>query len=762
MVETRGRVNQLVRRPIKAILSTVAPMLGRRQVALLLLATDRIGATNRVSVVLLDEAERRLAGGRSHIASVTELCGQLLAKQKFGDAQHARTLALLGMAEQKSGRNEVAITHLRKALSIRPSQTEWRVELLEAAAAAGDHTAFYNHLDRRARTRLKPAQLAKLLARLARACRSAERWQCAADAYHHASRLDPANKGYRDQFAHAERLAPDWGFYSGDPDRAWRLADYPLASVHGLAGPVSNYSISGWIPASSGDTRVTFALNGTVIADVQASIPVTLPDGQEYLQFSRILKGVWSFASAGDTLTVESARAQLAIVNSGSKFEFDGTKLSRADELIARLSDNHVINKYGAVRKSILVDAEWQANVIDLYERLRKDLEDGLGITLFPFYGTMLGAVREQNFISHDNDFDTAYISAHSEPDMVRQEFKDVCRFLISRGYRLSAKKSHTWVALPDTNYKLDIFYSWFNKDDHFETSYAHHGPQASKSGGFFEFKTEKLGDFNIPVPLAAEDILLQLYGHGWHEPDPGFTHQRSTRTVDPKSQLTISDMTDIYWSEFYRDHGSARASRFAEFVSSYFPTKGTIVEFGCGAGRDGLYFALHGWSALCCDRSFEAVARAAEAIDGKGLSVQFETVDASSATNIEAFLARHSESLDDAQPLVVYLRFFLHAIDETAQSTLLDTLTRTLTGDFYLCAEFRTIEDRNLAKEHGNHYRRYVDDTKFAMQLSSRWGFEVKHAESGRGLSPYGEEDPHLARIIAFRPASRHPQRNS
>jgi hypothetical protein len=396
-----------------------------------------------------------------------------------------------------------------------------------------------------------------------------------------------------------------------------------------------------------------------------------------------------------------------------------------------------------------------RAGMVDFYARLRGDVDHILGVTLFPFYGTMLGAVREHDFISYDNDFDTAYISEHSEPDKVRQEFKDLCHQLLARGYDIEVTSTRTWVTVPGMSEKIDIFFAWFNADGTFNVSYGYHGPSLRRSADFFEFRQERLGEAEVPVPRNAEDILTQLYGSGWRAPDPDFEQDTPTRHHDDSYLLSTGDVTELHWSQFYRDHAPDRASRFAEFVADRFESPGAIVEFGCGSGRDGIYFATRGWATFSCDRSPEAIARADEVLRASGgLPARFETVDASSAGDIRGYLDSHAEALAGANPLVIYLRFFLHAIDEPAQDTLLDALTTALSRDFYLCAEFRTVADRDLAKHHGLHYRRYIDHEQLAVRLRARWGFEIEYVDAGQGLSPYDGEDPHLARIVASRPA--------
>lgn len=674
----------------------------------------------------------------------------VIARVRVDRAVRARLYATRSQRERAAGRADTASAYLAQALALQPDRLAWRLDLLRSAAGTGDQGSFYRHFDKKALAGTDAAELAALFGELGQQCRGDRNWRAAADAFHHAHRLQPTNKLWKDEYVRLRRYAPDWGFYSPDPVRVWRMEEYPDAATRGLVAPIRQL-VFGWIPASVTDSRVLFKLNGTVVAETTAVEPVTLPDGNEYLQFSRYLKDLWAYAGAGDALSVESNGHNLTIIGRGETFEFQ--KQSRSDELFEKLGGGFILNKYGRIKPSIRDDDSWQLGMFELYAKLRDDIKEAMDLTLIPFYGTMLGAIREQDFISHDNDFDTIYISPHSEPSAVREEFKALCNFLLSRGYDLKVKPTHTWVRLPGTPDKLDIFFGWFTPEGYFDASYGYHGTPVRRSPEFFEYRPESLGRQQIPVPRNGEAILSQLYGDNWRTPDPGFAHYSTSRKIDRRYRLSTADITELHWNQFYRDHQPDRASRFAEYLADRFGPGGVLIEFGCGAGRDGIYFANRGWTTFCCDRSPGAVARATEVLQASGgLPARFDVVDAADSGDVTAFLAGLTESVEAVERLVVYSRFFFHAIDEPTQNALLDAVTGTIERDFYLCAEFRTPQDRELAKVHGTHYRRYIDPGDLAELLRNRWGFEVQHVEAGQGLSPYDGEDPHLGRIIAFR----------
>jgi hypothetical protein len=142
------------------------------------------------------------------------------------------------------------------------------------------------------------------------------------------------------------------------------------------------------------------------------------------------------------------------------------------------------------------------------------------------------------------------------------------------------------------------------------------------------------------------------------------------------------------------------------------------------------------------------ATARAEElAVDRR---VSFLACDVSDRTA----LRRHLEEFCRAGqgPIGFYLRFFLHAIPEHVQEDLLTTIDAVARPGDLLLAEFRTTGDEQAPKAHGKHYRRFLDAAGFRDELQGRFRFEVDHFVEGSGLSPYGEEDPVLCRVVARR----------
>ncbi len=93
--------------------------------------------------------------------------------------------------------------------------------------------------------------------------------------------------------------------------------------------------------------------------------------------------------------------------------------------------------------------------------RLAKEVFNELNIQYWLFYGTLLGAVRENDFILHDNDLDVGmYINDHK--DELISKFKE-------KGFELKktfgSKNEGLEYALERNSIKLDIFFFYKEKD---------------------------------------------------------------------------------------------------------------------------------------------------------------------------------------------------------------------------------------------------------------------------------------------------------
>ena len=218
-------------------------------------------------------------------------------------------------------------------------------------------------------------------------------------------------------------------------------------------------------------------------------------------------------------------------------------------------------------------------------------------------------------------------------------------------------------------------------------------------------------------------------------------------------SKVEVSRNQGSYWDGYYRENRVPELpSQFALFVANelatgMLPEVSGILDLGCGNGRDSVFFAGLGHAVAGLDSSVDAIARCesrAGSLPG----------DQPRKARFGAGLA-DSETLDQlangfAGPMLVYSRFFFHAIDDETEQRVLTRLGNLLRDrGGALAVEYRTLADETGVRETGAHYRRYVDPDRFAARLAEN-GLELLWRAEGRGMAKYKHDDAHVARMIA------------
>ena len=420
-------------------------------------------------------------------------------------------------------------------------------------------------------------------------------------------------------------------------------------------------------------------------------------------------------------------------------------KSKHIDELIEKISGNFFISKKGEVLKSLRDDIEWQDSVFSFYDYARAKFKALFGYDLYITYGTLLGLEREQNFIVGDDDFDTAYLSKHSRPDLIKAEFRKIVSTLSASGEKISIPRGNLIQWKGKNGEKIDVFISWIQDRDYYLT-FAVGGPYA----GLFEdgFEEVEFVGRSVLAPVRRREYVEAIYGSGWRTPDPLFQWrvQPKARKVMNKVKLTELERVKEHWSNFYgSDKAPPQPSDFATFVASKLPENiRYVVDFGCGNGRD-TETVGNGRMALGVDYSKSAIeynrARAKP-------NTSFEQVDASSAKSLDMGLSKFVSS----QPIAFYSRFVVHAISDDAEKLLLKFLKRNLKPKSILFLEFRTNQDSDTRKAFGEHFRRYVDPDLFLERVRKGGQFKVVYDKRGHGMAVYKDEDPHVCRLIIKR----------
>ncbi|WP_246059081.1 class I SAM-dependent methyltransferase [Campylobacter troglodytis] len=198
------------------------------------------------------------------------------------------------------------------------------------------------------------------------------------------------------------------------------------------------------------------------------------------------------------------------------------------------------------------------------------------------------------------------------------------------------------------------------------------------------------------------------------------------------------------YWKAYYNTHLKEEApSLFARFCKEGFlKPEFSLVELGCGNGRDSLYFAKNGIKVLGIDQCENVIEFLKKGYDLENLA--FESGDFTALKDFD-------EGFD-----AVYSRFTLHSINEMQQKRLFEWIKRNLKPKGILAIECRGYknslyklgarveEDAFIYEE---HYRRFLNFKALKEALSK--DYELLFAKEDRGFAPFKAEDDFFIRII-------------
>jgi SAM-dependent methyltransferase len=207
--------------------------------------------------------------------------------------------------------------------------------------------------------------------------------------------------------------------------------------------------------------------------------------------------------------------------------------------------------------------------------------------------------------------------------------------------------------------------------------------------------------------------------------------------------------MDKKYWNKYYsNDVVTEEPSDFAQFcINNYKKECGSIIDIGCGNGRDTFFFSSQSIQSIGLDQS-EIVIKGNKAKSSKlGLNCSFFVGDFS---NFDFDSICH-------KPYSIYSRFTLHAINYKEEDKLFKHLFSNINLK-YLFIEVRSIRDLlyGEGKEVGlhefvtSHYRRFINPKKLISKLKEN--FEILYFKESQGFAKTKTEDPWIIRTIVKR----------
>jgi glycosyltransferase involved in cell wall biosynthesis len=314
----------------------------------------------------------------------------------------------------------------------------------------------------------------------------------------------------------------------------------PVGTVTGLGSLVGDDSpVVGEVSPPAGVVAtVTLNVNGLPVASTSAA-PDAHGDG---LRFSLSCHELSAYLGDGDVVSFSSEGRPITVVGYGDRCVIVTGYDSRFATLRQRLESGYVFTKFGQLRPGNTT--ERTDRILALYNEVAEVVSTATGHAVFPFYGNLLGAIREHDLIAHDvGGFDMGYVSSAHAAEEVRREFLDICEVLIQHGYHLILEPWSTYVrADRHDDVFVDLNYAWFTGSGELHLSFGWRYPPVTDRERFFYPRRSSIGRHLVRVPGNAEDVLEQIYGPAWPIPDQGFELGVELKR-DPAFLLTVDEM---------------------------------------------------------------------------------------------------------------------------------------------------------------------------------------------------------------------------
>jgi hypothetical protein len=136
--------------------------------------------------------------------------------------------------------------------------------------------------------------------------------------------------------------------------------------------------------------------------------------------------------------------------------------------------------------------------------------KDKLNLKMHIQYGTLLGAVRNKDFISYDKDIDLSYISNYHTKEEVKKEIISIAEVLKKEEMLIKDfnNRGQMHIRVPNGKFVVDVFTSWVENDKYYLVPFG----EICSASYIYPFKIDILRNVDFLIPNKSEELLDILY----------------------------------------------------------------------------------------------------------------------------------------------------------------------------------------------------------------------------------------------------------
>lgn len=254
----------------------------------------------------------------------------------------------------------------------------------------------------------------------------------------------------------------------------------------------------------------------------------------------------FSFAFGKSSLAHFPNPAELALEIDGAVIPHESgehaisVEVPRGDgTLHRRLREGYVIDKWGQLKLPIALKPEWAEAVLVLYERFSDYLDERFGRRPFFIAGTLLGLVRDNDFLPFDDDMDVGYFSTRTLPEDVRDEMFEMLKTMVADGWTVRVGHNGGFYKVYGDGADFDVFPSWAYESRLWlpQSQSMPAGPDLMHPPKAVEFRGAR-----VFIPNRPEDYLAHHYGPSWRVPDPSYLETKKPGVLKVLARARLTD----------------------------------------------------------------------------------------------------------------------------------------------------------------------------------------------------------------------------